>query len=147
MSNSHLEEWSMDNNMVSKIWVGMSTTNIHLQVVLQFKIQSHLQNASTFRSYSEEKTSKISYITFPILPFFHENTLTKLPSWVLWSLLFLMKPFHSFNLKCVTYTQPIPVPLIMTIMLIAHYFEKPALQLSDKNKYWPPLIYSYNIVH
>ena len=30
----------MDNNMVSKIWVGMSTTNINL---LQFKIQSHLQ--------------------------------------------------------------------------------------------------------
>ena len=32
----------MDNNILSKIWVGMSTTNIHL---LQFKIQSHLQNA------------------------------------------------------------------------------------------------------
>ena len=28
-----LEEWSMDNNMVSKIWFGMSTTNIN---VLQF---------------------------------------------------------------------------------------------------------------
>ena len=27
----------MDTNMVSKIWAGMSTTNIHL---LQFKIQS-----------------------------------------------------------------------------------------------------------
>ena len=23
------EEWSMDNNMVSKIWVGISTTDIH----------------------------------------------------------------------------------------------------------------------
>ena len=30
----------MDNNKVSKIWVRMSSTNIHL---LQFKIQSHLQ--------------------------------------------------------------------------------------------------------
>ena len=30
----------MDNIIVSKIWVGMSTTNINL---LQFKIQSHLQ--------------------------------------------------------------------------------------------------------
>ena len=30
----------MDNNMVSKIRVGMYTTNIHL---LQFKIENHLQ--------------------------------------------------------------------------------------------------------
>ena len=29
-SNKHLEEWSMDNNMVSKIWVWMSTTSIYL---------------------------------------------------------------------------------------------------------------------
>ena len=38
--NLHLKEWSMDNNMVSKIWVEMWTDNIHL---CQFKIQSHLQ--------------------------------------------------------------------------------------------------------
>ena len=30
-----LEERSMNNSMVCKIWVGMSTTNIH---ILQFKI-------------------------------------------------------------------------------------------------------------
>ena len=30
----------MDNNMVSKIWIGMSATNIYL---IQFKVQSHLQ--------------------------------------------------------------------------------------------------------
>ena len=46
----------MDNNMVSKIWVGMSSTNIHL---LKFKIQSHLQNNVDFeclyiRTHSEE---------------------------------------------------------------------------------------------
>ena len=32
----------MDINIASKIWVGISTTNIYL---LQFKIQSYLQNA------------------------------------------------------------------------------------------------------
>ena len=32
--NLHLEEWSMDNNM-SKIWVGMSTTNNRLFTSIQ----------------------------------------------------------------------------------------------------------------
>ena len=36
LNHVRLEEWSMDNNMVSKIWVGIS--NAHL---LQFKVQSH----------------------------------------------------------------------------------------------------------
>ena len=39
--NLHLKEWSMDNNMVSKIWIGMSTTNFDL---LQFKIQVTCKN-------------------------------------------------------------------------------------------------------
>ena len=74
--NIRLEEWSMDNNMVSEIWVGMSTTYIHL---LWFKIQSYLQNADFecryIRIYTDEKPSKISNITFVILPFSHKNTL------------------------------------------------------------------------
>ena len=37
--NLYIEEWSLNNNLVSKIWA-MSTTSIHL---LQFKIQIHLQ--------------------------------------------------------------------------------------------------------
>ena len=44
------------------------------------------------RTHSEEKTSKISNIAFVILPFSHQNVLTKLPSWVLWNLFLLMKP-------------------------------------------------------
>ena len=36
----HFQEWSMDKNMVKKIWVGMSTTDIYL---FQFKMQCHLQ--------------------------------------------------------------------------------------------------------
>ena len=36
-------------------------------------------------AHSEEKSSKISNITFAILPFSHQNTLTKLLSWALWS--------------------------------------------------------------
>ena len=51
----------MDNNMVSKIWVGMSTTDLYW---LQFKIQGHLQT----------KLFKISNITSAILPFSHKNT-------------------------------------------------------------------------
>ena len=43
------------------------------------------------RTHSEEKSSEISNITFAILPFSHQNILTKLPSWVLWSLLLLVK--------------------------------------------------------
>ena len=61
----------MDNNMVSKIWVGMPTTNIHL---LQFKIQSHCKNADFecqyIRTHTEENPSEISNITVTILPFF-----------------------------------------------------------------------------
>ena len=40
-SNLHLEEWSIDLIMLSKIGVEMSTNNVHLS---QFKIQGHLQN-------------------------------------------------------------------------------------------------------
>ena len=49
------------------------------------------------RTHSEEKPSKIFNITFAILPFSHQNTLTKLLSWVLWSLLLLMKPSEALQ--------------------------------------------------
>ena len=60
----------------------MSGTNI---LLLPFKIQSHLQKKVNFecryiRSHSEEKMSKISNITFAILPFSHPNTSIKLLS-------------------------------------------------------------------
>ena len=45
----------MDNIMVSKIWVGMSTTNIHL---LQFKIQSHLEKMWTLNVGTSELIPK-----------------------------------------------------------------------------------------
>ena len=59
--NLNLEGWSIDDNMVSKIWVGMSSTNTHL---LLNKIQSHLKNADfecryKFRTHTEEQPSKI----------------------------------------------------------------------------------------
>ena len=81
------QEWPMDNNMMRKIWVGMSTTNIHS---FQFKIKSYLQNAEfdwqCIGTHTEEKPSKISNITFAILSLSHKSNLTKLPYWVLWSL-------------------------------------------------------------
>ena len=70
----------MCNNMVSKTWVGMSTTNIHLlqsgktSSLLQLKIQGHLQKKKKkkkhmdfecqyIRTQTEEKLSNISNIT------------------------------------------------------------------------------------
>ena len=56
----HLEEWSMDNNMVSKIWVNFNVyyTNIHLP---QFKIQSHLQKRGILiRTHTKEKPFNIT---------------------------------------------------------------------------------------
>ena len=79
------------------------------------------------RTHSEENRLKISNFTFAILPFCHQNTLTQLPSRVLWILLLLLKPSDApsnrsitqstqdpefANLKCVTSTQPIPLALI-----------------------------------
>ena len=79
------------------------------------------------RTPSKEKMFKIFNKTFAILPFSHHKTLTKLPSWVLWRLPLLMKPsrctsqwfiltqrmqnLEFVNLKCFTYTQPIPLSL------------------------------------
>ena len=48
-------------------------------------------------SRAAEKPSKIFNITFAILPFSHQNTLTKMPSRVLWSLLLLMKTSHALQ--------------------------------------------------
>ena len=103
----------------------MCTTNIHL---LQFKIQSHLENMNFecryIRIHTEEKASEISNITFATLPFPILNT--AIASWILWSLLLLIKHqmrllmvtsnierqnLEFVNLKWVTYAQPIPLPL------------------------------------
>ena len=45
----------MDNNMVSKIWVWMFTTDIH---ILQFKIQSQLQKHKTSNASTSELIPK-----------------------------------------------------------------------------------------
>ena len=64
----------MDNNMASKIVVGMSATNIHL---LQIEIQSHLQKHRLWMPVNQNsywrKTFKISNIAFAILPFFSQK--------------------------------------------------------------------------
>ena len=80
--------WSIDTNMVSKIWVGMSTTNIHL---LQSKIQSHLRKTRTLDACTSELTlyMKKNRLKFLTLHSSKKGTWTKLPSSVLWSLIFL----------------------------------------------------------
>ena len=94
------EEWSTDKNMVGKIWVGMTSNNIHL---LQFKIWSHLQKQKIWmpvhqNSFRRKKISEISYITFAILHFLKQNAVTKLPLWVLQNLLFFMKPSDTLQI-------------------------------------------------
>ena len=136
-----LEEWSMDNNMVSKIWVGMSTINIHL---LQFKIQSHLQKCRYIRNHSEEKClellalhSSFCPIIINIIPYqkghlvkfsskyfnytailstlettSRDETIRSASKWFIQTQ--RTRNLQSVNLKCVTYhayTQPIPLPL------------------------------------
>ena len=121
---------------MSKIWVRMFTTKIYL---LRFKIQSHLQIRGLcryVRPHPEEKPSKTSNITFAILHFSHQNTLTKSPSWVFWSLLFYetircaskffiltqRKQMLEFvNLKWVTYTQSIRLSSLFASEVIAAY--------------------------
>ena len=87
---------AMKVKRVSKIWVKMSIINIHL---LNSKFEVICKNEDFecryIRTHTKEKPSKISNITFAILLFSHQNTLTKLPSCVLWSLLLLMKPSYA----------------------------------------------------
>ena len=79
--------------MVSNIWVGMSIL-IFIYSNSKFKVTCKNTDFEFWyiRTHTVEKSSKISNITFSILPFSYKNTLTKLPSWVLWSLLLLTKP-------------------------------------------------------
>ena len=96
--NSHLEQWSMDSNMVGKIWAGMSPNSIHL---LQFKIQGHFQKRGlwmpVFQNSFRGKKSKICSITFTI----SSLNFTNLPSWVFYLFLclfvFIQKPSKPFQ--------------------------------------------------
>ena len=64
----------MNNNMVSKMSVGMSTTNIHL---LNSKFKATFKSVDFesryIRTHTKDKPSKISNITFAILPIFNIN--------------------------------------------------------------------------
>ena len=74
----------MDNNMVSKIWVGISTTVLIFHYSSwKFKVTWKYVNfeCQYIRTHSEEKRFKISNITFAILPVFIK--ILKLPYWIL----------------------------------------------------------------
>ena len=98
--------------MVSKIWVGISTINIIFINLLQFKSQSLAKtrtlNFRHTRTHTKEKPSQFSNITSAILP------LTKLRSWM------HNLYFANLNLNCVTYAQPIPLPLSCPILSSIH---------------------------
>ena len=111
-----LEEWSMDDNMVSKIWVGMFTNNIHL---LTFKIQSHMQrqrlNAGTPKLIPKKKHRNFYHYIFHFascIKWFDQITTLSI-----WKSSFLDEPIRCkmqnleiVNLKCVNFTHPIWVP-------------------------------------
>ena len=83
----------MENNMVSKIeWECLLLIFIYFNSKLKVTCNNRDFKCQNIRTHSEEKPSKISNITFAILPFSYQNTLNKLPSRVLWSLLLLIKP-------------------------------------------------------
>ena len=97
------------------------------------------------RIHFEEKMSKIFYITFTILSFSNKNVLTiKWPSlestFIDETIRHASKWFtpaqrtqnlEFVNLKCVTSTQPIPVPFNLTILCIPVVSEK-IIQFSIK---------------
>ena len=88
----------MDNSVVSK-----HELEFLLLILIYFdlKFKVFCKNGDFefryIKTHSEEKPSEISNITFAILPFSHQNTSTKLPSWVFWSLLLLMEPSDALQ--------------------------------------------------
>ena len=115
---------SWQYNMMSKIWIRMSTTNIYS---LQFKIQSHLQKMWTLNISTSELIPKKQHQFLTrhsaFLHFFHQKASTKLPSWsrpyfgiyfpwwnrqIQFKMVYKVKKKRQnlvfLNLKCVTYT-------------------------------------------
>ena len=84
----------MDNNMVSKIVVG-------ILIYANSKFKATCKNANFECRYTSElipKKIRLNNIIFAILPFSHKITLTELLSSVLWSLLLLMKPSYALQM-------------------------------------------------
>ena len=75
----------MDNNMVSKIWAGLSATNIFtpIQNSKSFSKNADFKFLYIIRTHTQENPSEISNITLANLPFSNKNAWTKLLSWVL----------------------------------------------------------------
>ena len=73
-------------------WITIWWEKFELQCLLLDTCKNGDFEYQYIRTHSEEKTSKISNITFPILQLPHQNVLPKLPTWVSWNLLFLIKP-------------------------------------------------------
>ena len=88
----------MDNNKVSKFELECLLL-IFFYSNSKFKVTCKNADFESWymRTHTEEKPSKISYITFVSLPFSHKNALTKLPSYALWSLLLLTKPSNALQ--------------------------------------------------
>ena len=133
--------------MVSKIWIGCLLL-IFIYFNSKFKVTCRNGDFECWyiRTYSKEKLSKISNITFTDLPFSHWNTLTAILStyfgdyFFWWNHQMGIKMVHfnqnnaksTFNLKCVTYTQP----YFLSLMFIDIFWGL-TLGLKDgRNKPW-----------
>ena len=84
--------------MVSKIWVGMATTNIHFN----WNIVFNCTNADFVINTSMQwlLRTKILQITLAILPFYQKNMQIELPSWLLWSVYYSLCN-HKMHFKIV----------------------------------------------
>ena len=121
-----IEQYSIDNNMVSKFELE-SLLLIFIYVISKFKVtyKNGKLECLHFRIYSKENHQKFLTLHSPFCSILIKILLTQLPYWVLWNLLFLMKPsscskfilaqrrqsLEFVNLKYITFTQPIWGPL------------------------------------
>ena len=79
-------------------------------------------NAGTSEFIQKKKPSKISNITFATLRFSHKNTLTKLPSWVLWSLFLLIKASDVLQNGSFDLTQRTQNLKLVNLKCVSYYF-------------------------
>ena len=82
--NLQFTRWRVINELLLIIFIYSIQKSKSLAKKLGLWMLAH-QNST------KETLSKTSNITFAMLPFSHKNRLTKLPSWILRSLLLLMK--------------------------------------------------------
>ena len=91
----YLEEWSIYPIMVSKIWVGII-------IFIYTSIQNSKSLANTRTLNAGVHSFRIKSLEFVLFQssfcfIYHWNSLTKMPSWEVWGLLFVIKPSNAIS--------------------------------------------------